>query len=59
MIYEVRSSDFRFKCKDCKYFDTEDGLYGYCTCTTNGRVNRTRSYNSKACNSKEFRKEEK
>lgn len=53
MIYEVIISDFRFKCGDCIYFETENHIDGKCICKENRIRNRFRSYNSKSCICKE------
>ena len=31
MIYEVRTSDFKNKCGNCKFFNTENHIDGKCT----------------------------
>ena len=60
MIYEVKiKADeyyYRNKCGNCKYFETQDNLYGKCTCLENKLRpwNRNRQYNSKACVRKEI-----
>ena len=58
MIYEVRTSDFRFKCGDCKFFETENHIDGKCINLENKLRpwNRYRQYNSKACVKKEVQK---
>ncbi len=58
MIYEVITSDFRFKCGDCRYFITDNHIDGDCNCPFNKIKNRQRSYNSKSCSWKEVRHEE-
>ena len=55
MIYEVRISDFKNKCGNCKFFNTENHIDGKCTNLENKLKpwNRQRSYNSRACTHKE------
>lgn len=55
MIYEVRTSDFKNKCRNCKFFNTENHIDGKCTNLENKLKpwNRQRSYNSRACTHKE------
>lgn len=53
MIYEIIISDFRFKCGNCKYFKSNNGIDGTCICNENKIKNKERSYNSKACTCKE------
>ena len=55
MIYEVRTSDFKNKCGNCKFFNTENHIDGQCTNLENKLKpwNRQRSYNSRACTHKE------
>lgn len=53
MIFEIRISDFRFKCGNCKYFDSQNKIDGVCICKENKIKNRQRSYNSKSCVCKE------
>lgn len=55
MIYEVRTSDFKNKCGNCKFFNTENHIDGKCTNLENKLKswNRQRSYNSRACTHKE------
>lgn len=53
MIMEVITNDFRFKCGNCKYFDTQNHIDGKCICKDNKIKNRNRSYNSKSCSFKE------
>lgn len=59
MIYEVRTTDFKGKCGDCLYFNTSNGIDGNCISNTTKikPYNRFRSYNSKACASKEVKYE--
>lgn len=58
MIFEVVTTDFKGKCGDCKFFDSENGIDGKCTnLETKIRPwNRQRSYNSKSCIQKEVKK---
>lgn len=53
MIYElkIKADDyyFRNKCGNCKYFKTDDKLYGECICMENKIKNKYRQYNSKSC----------
>lgn len=55
MVYEVRTSDFKNKCGNCKFFNTENHIDGKCTNLENKLKpwNRQRSYNSRACTHKE------
>lgn len=55
MIYEVRTSDFKNKCGNCKFFNTENHIDDKCTNLENKLKpwNRQRSYNSRACTHKE------
>ena len=55
MIYEVRTSDFKNKCGNCKFFNTENHIDGKCINLENKLKlwNRQRSYNSRACTHKE------
>lgn len=55
MVYEVRTSDFKNKCGNCKFFNTENHIDGKCTNLENKLKpwNRQRSYNSRACTYKE------
>lgn len=56
MILEIISKvDYKNKCGNCKYFKTEDNLYGRCICLENKLRpwNRNRKYNSIACVRKE------
>ena len=55
MIYEVRTSDFKNRCGNCKFFNTENHIDGKCTNLENKLKpwNRQRSYNSRACTHKE------
>lgn len=56
MILEIRTKvDYNGKCGNCKYFETEDNIYGRCTnLETKIRPwNRDRKYNSTACIQKE------
>ena len=55
MIYEVRTSDFKNKCGNRKFFNTENHIDGKCTNLENKLKpwNRQRSYNSRACTHKE------
>ena len=53
MIYEVITSDFKGKCGNCRYFESENRIDGICICTENKIKNRYRSYNSKSCTYKE------
>lgn len=60
MIYEVRTTDFTNKCGNCRFFETPNGIDGNCVSYTTKikPYNRFRSYNSRACKSKEVRHEE-
>lgn len=60
MIYETITSDFRFKCGNCKHFKSKNHIDGVCTCKNNKikEWNRFRSYNSKSCSYKEVEYEE-
>ena len=55
MIYEVRTSDFKNRCGNCKFFNTENHIDGKCINLENKLKpwNRQRSYNSRACTHKE------
>lgn len=57
MVYEVITSDFRFKCGNCKYFKSKNHIDGTCTCKENKIKYRERSYNSKSCSCKEVKHE--
>lgn len=57
MIYEVRTSDFKNKCGNCKFFDTKNGIDGKCI-NLESQIrpwNRNRAYNSKSCVHKEVK----
>lgn len=56
MVYETITSDFRFKCGDCKHFKSKNHIDGICTCKDNKIKYRDRSYNSKSCSCKEVNK---
>lgn len=55
MIYECRTTDFKNKCGNCKYFKTKNHIDGKCINLENKLRpwNRQRSYNSKSCVHKE------
>ncbi len=55
MIFEckINEIDLKNKCYKCKFFDSEDKIYGICTHKNNKIKNRNRKYNSKACVYKE------
>ena len=54
--YKTREIDLKDKCYKCKFFDSEDKIYGTCICKDNKIKNRNRKYNSKAYSSKEVEK---
>jgi hypothetical protein len=60
MVYEIITSDFRNKCGNCKFFQTENHIDGKCINLENKLRpwNRTRAYNSKSCVHKEVINEE-
>ncbi len=56
MILEIKSKvDYVGKCGNCKYFKTEDKIYGECICLENKIKpwNKYRKYNSTSCTRKE------
>ena len=56
MILEIKSKvDYINKCGNCKYFKTDDNIYGECINTENKikSLNRYRQYNSRSCVCKE------
>lgn len=56
MILEIKTSDFRNKCGNCKYFKTDNHIDGICICKDNKVKIRSRYYNSKSCSYKELNK---
>lgn len=56
MIMEVKTSDFKNKCGDCKYFNTKNRIDGTCNNDKNKVKSKQRYYNSKSCVYKETRK---
>lgn len=56
--YKTNIVDLKDKCYKCKFFDSEDNIYGTCICKHNKIKNRNRKYNNKACSYKEERKHE-
>lgn len=54
MILEIKTSDFRNKCGNCKYFKTDNHIDGICICKDNKIKIRSRYYNSKSCSYKEL-----
>lgn len=59
MIMEIRTSDFRNKCANCKYFYTQNHIDGKCANTENKIKIRQRFYNSKSCRYKEVKENNK
>lgn len=61
MIYEIITSDFRGKCGNCIFFNSDNGIDGECVNTENKIKpwSRFRSYNSKACVGKKVSNEDK
>jgi len=54
--YRINEADLKERCYKCKFFDSEDKIYGTCICKNNKIKNRNRKYNSKACVHKEVEK---
>lgn len=57
MIFEIRTSDFKNKCRNCKFFQTKNHIDGKCINLENKIKpwNRNRYYNSKSCTKKEVK----
>lgn len=57
MIFEIRTSDFKNKCGNCKFFQTKNHIDGKCINLENKIKpwNRNRYYNSKSCTKKEVK----
>ena len=57
IIFEIKTSDFRNKCGNCKFLKTENHIAGKCINKDNKikSWNRNRSYNSKSCSYKEVK----
>ena len=54
--YRINEADLKGRCYKCKFFDSEDKIYGTCICKDNKIKYRNRKYNSKACVYKEVEK---
>lgn len=51
--YKTNTLELKGKCYNCKFFQSEDNIYGTCICKNNKIKNKDRKYNSKACSNKE------